>query len=227
MRVLIVDDHAMVRGGTRLILQQACGETEADDAGCVQEALAKVADNEYDLVILDLSLPDGSGFTVLETIRRDRPKLPVIVVSMFVDDDYAVRAFSLGADGYLSKGCQASELICAVRKVVTHGKYISERNVAAVVAGLRNVFTPVGEMPLRVPLSPQEKEVAKLLVAGESNKEIAWKLSLNVKTVSTYKTRILKKTQVRNQTELVKFALTNKWFGQANPGADPLFIAKD
>jgi two-component system invasion response regulator UvrY len=209
MKILIVDDHALVRAGTRLILQGICDDALFDDAEKGNEALQKVRERDYDVVILDLALGDISGFEVLAGIRREKPRLPVIVVSMHLEEAYAVKAYAWGADGFIGKRSAPAELIHAVKKVVSGGTYISEQLMGAVIAGLRH-DSPMEVIPPKAKsLSKREGEVAELLVSGASNKEIAWHLSLSVKTVSTYKLRILGKLNLKNLAELVKYAVAD------------------
>ncbi len=209
MKILLVDDHAMVRAGIRLLLQELGAGVLLDDAGEGGEALRKIRGNDYDLVILDLSLPDISGFQVLAGVKREKPRLPVIIVSMHREEQYAVRAYALGADGFVGKGSAPAELIHAIRRVMSGGKYISEQLMDGVVAGLRRA-NPVEDMRQKArALSKREEEVAQLLVSGASNKEIAWRMSLSAKTVSTYKMRILSKLDLKSLTELVKYSLAH------------------
>ena len=209
MKILLVDDHAMVRAGIRLLLQELGAGVLLDDAGEGGEALRKIRGNDYDLVILDLSLPDISGFQVLAGVKREKPRLPVIIVSMHREEQYAVRAYAWGADGFVGKGSAPAELIHAIRRVMSGGKYISEQLMDGVVAGLRRA-NPVEDMRQKArALSKREEEVAQLLVSGASNKEIAWRMSLSAKTVSTYKMRILSKLDLKSLTELVKYSLAH------------------
>lgn len=209
MKILLVDDHAMVRAGIRLLLQELGAGVLFDDAGEGGEALRKIRGNDYDLVILDLSLPDISGFQVLAGVKREKPRLPVIIVSMHREEQYVVRAYAWGADGFVGKGSAPAELIHAIRRVMSGGKYISEQLMDGVVAGLRRA-NPVEDMRQKARvLSKREEEVAQLLVSGASNKEIAWRMSLSAKTVSTYKMRILSKLDLKSLTELVKYSLAH------------------
>jgi two-component system, NarL family, invasion response regulator UvrY len=209
MKILLVDDHALVRAGIRLILQGLAAGVSFDDADEGGEALLKVRGNDYDLVILDLSLPDISGFQVLAGIKREKPTTPVIIVSMHREEQYAVKAYAEGADGFVSKGSTPAELVHAVEKVMAGGKFISEQLMDAVVEGLRYANPMDGQQQKPRVLSKREQEVAHLLVAGSSNKEIAWQMSLSTKTVSTYKTRILNKLGLKCLAELVRYSLVH------------------
>lgn len=207
MKILIVDDHALVRAGTRLLLLEGVDGVVCDEAGTGSEAMRKALDNDYDVVLLDLRLPDISGFEVLKGIRRQKPRLPIIVVSMHEEEQYAVKAYHMGADGYVSKGSAPSELIHAVEKVAMGGKYVSENLMDAVVAVLRKGNSAERALPKTKPLSGREKQVAEMLASGATNKEAAWNLSISVKTVSTYKARILNKLNLKNLAELVRYTL--------------------
>jgi len=209
MNILIVNEHALVRAGTRLILQAICDNVFFDDAEKGSEALEKVQEGNFDVVVLDLALGDISGFEVLAGIRRERPRLPVIVVGTHLEEEYAVKAYAWGADGFIGKRSAPDELIHAVKKVVSGGKYISEQLMGAVITSLRHDNPTYNNPPKARSLSKREEEVAELLVSGASNKEIAWHLSLSVKTVSTYKLRILNKLNLKNLAELVKYAVAD------------------
>lgn len=207
MKILIVDDHALVRAGTRLLLLEGVAGVVCDEAGTGSEAMRKALDNDYDVVLLDLRLPDMSGYEVLKGIRRQKPRLPIIVVSMHEEEQYAVKAYYMGADGYVSKSSAPSELIHAVEKVARGSKYVSEHLMDAVVAVLRKGNSAERALPKTKPLSGREKQVAEMLASGATNKEAAWHLSISVKTVSTYKARILNKLNLKNLAELVRYTL--------------------
>lgn len=207
MKILIVDDHALVRAGIRLLLLEGVDGVVCDEAGTGSEAMRKALDNDYDVVLLDLTLPDISGYEVLEGIRREKPRLPVVVVSLHEEKQYALRAYSLGADGYVSKGSSPSDLIRAMKKVAQGGKYISEHLMDAVVSGLRIGNPAERALPNTKTLSRRERQVAEMLASGATNKEAAWQLSISVKTVSTYKARILNKLNLKNLTGLVRYVL--------------------
>lgn len=207
MKILIVDDHAVVRAGTRLLLREFGDEALFDEAGGGREALRKVRDNDYDVVLLDLTLSDICGYEVLEGIKREKPRLPVVVVSLHEEKQYVLRAYSLGADGYVSKEDAPSDLIRAMKKVAQGGKYISEHLMDAVVSGLSIGNTAERALPNTKTLSRREKQIAEMLASGATNKEAAWNLSISVKTVSTYKARVLNKLNLKNLAELVRYTL--------------------
>jgi len=209
MKILIVDEHVVTRAGTHLLLQELDGDVYCDEAGSGGEALQKIRDNDYHVVLLDLTLPDISGFAVLNHIKRDNPHLPVVVVSMHTEQQYAVKAYSLGADCYISKKCDPSELIYSIEKVALGKKFVSENLLEEVLSGLQAGFLSGKNVPEAKALSEREQQVSEMLVSGATNKEIAWKLSLNVKTVSTYKMRILKKLNITSLAGLIKYKLAD------------------
>ncbi|MBI2353755.1 MAG: response regulator transcription factor [Deltaproteobacteria bacterium] len=218
MKILIVDDHAVVRAGTRLLLRGIGDEALFDEAGGGREALRKVRDNDYDVVLLDLTLPDMSGYEVLEGIKREKPSLPVVVVSLHGEKQYVLRAYSLGADGYVSKDDAPSDFIRAMKRVVRGGKYVSEHLMDEVVSGLSIGNIAERALPNTKALSRREKQVAGMLASGATNKEAAWQLSISVKTVSTYKARILNKLNLKNLAELVRYVLADNNPNQVEGG---------
>jgi DNA-binding NarL/FixJ family response regulator len=218
MKILIVDEHVVVRAGTSLLLQEIGGSVDCDEAGSGYEALRKIRDNIYDVVLLDLTLADISGFEVLEIVKRENPGLPVVAVSMHTERQYAVTAYSLGADGYISKESAPSELLHAMEKVVQGKKFVSEHLINEVLSGLQAAYPTGQTVSDSKALSVREIQVSKMLASGASNKEIAWQLALNVKTVSTYKMRILKKLNLTSLAGLIKYEMAKsdshiKWPG--------------
>lgn len=208
MRILIVDKNAVVRAGINLILNEIGEWIIFDNAEGVNDALQMVHKNDYDVVLLGLSLPGLEGFGILEEIRRDKPCLPVVVVGMHADEQLAVKAYVLGADAFVEADNAAVDLIKAIEKVVKGRKFVSENIMEAVVIELRSISSINLVSPCLKQLSEREKQVAELLATGVTNKEIAWQLSINVKTVSTYKARILSKLNLKNLAELVKYQLS-------------------
>jgi two-component system invasion response regulator UvrY len=208
VKILIVDEHAVVRAGTRMILQETGNEFTCDEAPGCCEALLMVQSNNYDMVLLGLTLSGHGGFDVLARIKQLKPNLPIVVVNMHSEEQYAVKAYSLGADGYIGAENTPEDLVVAIKKVVRGGKYISEHLMEEVLTGLCIRNSPEQPSSNTKPLSKREKQVAELLVSGATNKEIAWQLSLSIKTVSTYKTRILDKLSLKSLAELVKYQLS-------------------
>lgn len=206
MRFLIVDDHAVVRRGTIEIVADISDSIQFDEAGTSEAALKNIEKQEYALILLDISLPDESGLQVLKKIRTKKPALPILVLSMHPEEEYAVRAFKMGADGYLTKNSAPDELIQAIKKVMNGGKYVSASMGDKLISDLR--VTQGRKMPQEI-LSPKEFEVLSLLAQGNKSTAIAKMKGISVKTVSTYKVRGMKKLKLKNNAELVRYALSN------------------
>ena len=202
IRILVADDHKIVRDGLKRILAATPDLQVAAEAAGGDEALALVKANDYDLVMLDMSMPGLSGMDLIKRLRIERPKLRILVLSMHGEQQYAARALKAGAAGYLNKDSAAEMLVGAIRKIAAGGVHISE---AAAAALLQSTARPPHEA-----LSNREFEVLRLLAGGLGPTEIGAKLHLSVKTVSTHKTRILEKLRVGSTAELVRYALDNK-----------------
>jgi DNA-binding NarL/FixJ family response regulator len=203
IRVLLADDHAIVRQGLKEILEATGDIVVAAEATNGQEALARVRDTEFDVAVLDLSMPGRSGVELLKLIKAERPKLRLLVLSMHSEEQYAVRAVRAGAAGYLTKESAADELVAAIRRIAGGGAYISPETAERLV-----LETNTGtEGPPHTQLSNREYEVFRALVAGKSVTDIAANLNLSVKTISTHKSRILEKMGLSSQTELVRYAV--------------------
>lgn len=205
-RVLIADDHAIVRKGLVQILAESHDPFTVDEADNGWEALAKADGGDYDLVLVDISMPGKGGLDVLKELKDLKPELPVLVLSVHPEDQYAVRALRAGASGYLTKGSAADELLTAIRKVLKGGRYVSvslaERLASAVGSDV--------EKPLHASLSNREYQVLTMIASGKPASAIADELFLSVKTVSTYRARILQKMKMRNNAELIHYAILNK-----------------
>ena len=205
IRALIADDHAVVRQGLKQILGDTPEMVVAGEATTGQEVLDKVRAETWDVVILDISMPDRSGLDILKQLRSERPKLPVLVLSMHSEDQYAMRVLKAGASGYLTKDSAPDELVKAVRKVVRGGRYVS-----AFLA--EKLAFEIGTDSNRLPhetLSDREFQVLRGIAAGQSVTEIAAELYLSVKTVSTYRTRMLTKMNLETNAELIYYAIRN------------------
>ena len=205
IRVLIADDHPIVRQG----LQQILGDTPemrvVGEATNGQEALDMVRAEAWDVVVLDISMPDHSGLDILKQLTSERPGLPVLVLSMYSEDQFAMRVLKAGARGYLTKESAPEELVKAIRKVVSGGTYVS-----ACLA--EKLAFDIGADSSKLPheaLSDREFQVLRLIAAGKSVKEIAAELSLSVKTVSTYRARLLEKMNLETNAELIHYAIQN------------------
>ncbi|HJV82001.1 response regulator transcription factor [Noviherbaspirillum sp.] len=202
IRVLLVDDHAMVRKGLQLILNATCDIRVDACAESTADALGKLKEQEFDVALVDIAMPGKNGLDLLRLIRESRPRLPVLVLSMYDEEVYAVRALKLGAAGYLTKNSQDSILIDAIRKAAAGGKYISAKlaeKLASLIGG--NSAFP------HEALSDRELEVLKLIAAGESLVRIAAMLHLSPNTVTTYRARIMGKLHVKSNSDLTRYAI--------------------
>ena len=204
MRILIADDHQIVRDGLKRILAAAVDIEVAGEAASGDEALALVRANDYDLAMLDMSMPGLSGIDLIKRLKIEKPKLRILVLSMHGERQYAARALKAGASGYLNKDSAAEQMVGALRKIAAGGVHIGE-------AAAASLLQSNGKLPHET-LSNRESEVMRLLVEGLGPTEIAQRLHLSVKTVSTHKTRILEKLELGGTAELVRYAIENKLF---------------
>ncbi|MBI4238725.1 MAG: response regulator transcription factor [Deltaproteobacteria bacterium] len=202
-RILIVDDHAVVRRGIRHLLETALADAVIDEAGSAEECLGLAATNTWALVILDLSLPGQSGMELLKWFKARCPTVLILVVSMHPEDQFIGRVLRAGAAGYLSKETAPEELACAVRDVLAGRIYVSPQ----ARTNMDWLATPDTSYPLHHRLSDRELDVMLALANGKSVTEISQKLSLSVKTVSTYRSRILEKLGLTSNAELVRYVL--------------------
>jgi len=209
IRLLIVDDHAMFRQGLKQILAKQSDMQVVDEAGNGSDALEKIRDEEYNVVILDISMPEKSGWDILAELKNVKPNLPVLILSMYPEDQYAVRMLRAGASGYVTKESAADELIAAIRKVANGGRYVS----ASLAERLAYILdTHSDKLPHQL-LSNREFQVMCLLASGKTLKEIADELCLSEKTITTYRARILEKMQIRNNVELTHYVIQHKLLG--------------
>lgn len=206
MRILIADDHAIVRRGLKEILLDEYPSAVIGDASDAEELLKKVFQDEWDLVISDLNMPGRSGLDALKQIKQAFPKLPVLIMSIYSEDQYAVRAFKAGASGYFNKNSIHEELFKAIESVRKGKKYITP----AVAEKLADAFPSNGNSIPHQSLSDREFEVFKLLASGKTVSEIANQLSLSTNTVSTYRSRILEKMNMHSNNEVMRYALEHK-----------------
>jgi two-component system, NarL family, invasion response regulator UvrY len=202
IRILIVDDHAMVREGLRRILLDEFKDASFGEAGNATEALDQIWKRGWELVLLDVSMHGRSGLDVLREIRASTSKLPVLVLSGHPEEQYAIRVLKAGAAGYLVKESASQELCRAVRKILSGGKYITPSLAEQLAARIQSSSQPAHEA-----LSNREYQVMLLIAAGKAPKVIADELSLSVKTVGTYRTRILEKLNLKNNAELMRYVL--------------------
>jgi two-component system, NarL family, invasion response regulator UvrY len=204
-RILIADDHAIVRKGLVQILTDGHDSFVVDEADSGEEALRKARDNNYDLVLLDISMPGKGGLDVLKELKSHSPDLPALILSIHPEEQYAVRALRAGASGYLTKGSAADELADAIRKVLAGGKYISSSLAEKLAFGL----VSDSEKPLHGTLSDREYQVMRMIASGKTPRAIAEEMSLSVKTISTYRARLLHKMRMKSNAELTHYAIQN------------------
>lgn len=205
MRILITDDHAVVRQGLKQILAEEFKRAEFGEAASAAEAIDRVWKENWDVVVLDITMPGRSGLEVLKEIKKSKPKLPVLVLSMHPEDQFAVRLLKIGASGYMTKESAPNELVGAVKKVMAGGRYISGSLAEKMASYLAiDVQTPPHER-----LSDREFLVLRLIASGKTPTQIAKELGLSVKTISTYRMRILEKMDMANNAELTHYAIQN------------------
>lgn len=203
--VLIADDHAVVRRGFAQIISETMGMEVTAEVGTGEEVLEHVREGSFDVVVLDLNMPGKGGFEILKQLAAECPEMPVLVLSIHGEDQYAVRVLRAGASGYLTKESAPDALVNAVRRVADGGKYMSP----AVAEDLLDRMDSGAGGPLHESLSDREFQVLRLLASGKSVSEIADTLSLSVKTVSTYRSRVLDKMDMDSNAELIRYAINN------------------
>ena len=206
MRILIADDHAVVRQGLKQILAAEFKQAVFGEASTGQQALELAWRENWEVLVLDITMPGQNGLDVLKAIKKTRPRLPVLMLSMHPEDQFAVRMLKIGAAGYMTKESAPAELVGAVKKVISGGRYVSPALAEKMAAYLAiDVQTAPHER-----LSDREFVVLRLIASGKTVSAIAQELSLSVKTVSTYRTRILEKTGMLNSAELTHYAIQNQ-----------------
>ena len=206
IRILVADDHPVVRSGLRQMLEAYPDLRIDGEAATAEDAVALVKREKWDVVILDLGLPGAGGMEALKAIKAHAPQLPVLVLSVHPEDELAIRMLRLGADGYVTKGAESAVLVPAIRKVARGGRFVSEK----VSQRLLESVGPRRSTQPHERLSDREYQVLRLLAAGKTSTEIAEDLALSIKTVSTYRTRLLEKLNVRTTAELIRYAITQK-----------------
>jgi DNA-binding NarL/FixJ family response regulator len=205
IKILIADDHPIVRKGLKQILAETPNIIVAGEANNGAEVLKKVLKNEYDMVLLDISMPGRDGIDTLKELKDLKPNLPVLILSIHPEDQYAMRVLRAGAYGYLTKESAPEELISAIRTVSLGRKYISPSVAEQLVFNLDNN----AEKRPHDKLSDREYQVMHMIASGKTVKEISEDLSLSVKTISTYRARILEKMKMKNIAELIRYAIKN------------------
>jgi DNA-binding NarL/FixJ family response regulator len=205
IRLLIVDDHAIVRRGLRQVVAESADIEVAAEAGSSQEAIRLLREHSIDVVLLDISLPDKNGIETLKQIKRDKPGLPVIMLSMHAEDEFGVRALKAGASGYVNKQSAHDQLVAAIRQVAAGRRYINPE-LAEELA--RSIGEPSDKKPHEL-LSDREFDTLRMLAGGKTLAEIAETLSISPKTVSVYRTRLLAKMKLKNNAEIAHYAVKN------------------
>lgn len=203
IRVLIADDHAIFRAGLRRILEEAGELTVVAEAATGEEALEAARQSHPEVAVLDVSMPGRGGIETVQEMKRRVPQVKILVLTMHSEDSFAVRCLREGADGYLTKDAPPEQLLAAIRKVFSGGKYVSPGLAERLAFSLDSNF----DRPLHERLSHREFQVMRLIGAGRTASEIAAELHLSVKTVSTYRTRILEKMSMRTNSEIMRYVI--------------------
>jgi two-component system invasion response regulator UvrY len=206
MKILIADDHAVVREGLKQVLSENADLIVAAEASTGQEVIDKIAKNDFDLIVLDISMPGRGGLDILKEIKIQKPKLPVLVLSMYPEEQYAVRVLKTGASGYLTKESAPDELVRAIRQISQGKKYVSPSLAEKLALDLEIS----SDRPPHETLSDREYQVMCMIASGKTLKEISEELSLSIKTISTYRTRIMEKMKMKSNAELTHYAIKNR-----------------
>lgn len=201
MRILVVDDHEIVRRGLKQLLGDVIHGAEFTEVATAPQAREELVRGAWDLILLDINLPGGSGLELLGELKRLHPRTPALVLSSYPEEEFAIRSLKLGADGYLTKSSVADEMITAVRRVMAGGRYVSASLAERLAATIGRPSMP------HEALSPRELEVLRLVASGRSIREIAEELSLSEKTIGTYRSRISEKLGLSTNVELTRYAL--------------------
>ncbi len=205
IRIIIADDHAIVRAGLKQILSENPDMSVVGESSDGQDLLEKVRENDYDVVLIDISMPGRNGLEILKQLKIEKPELPVLVLSMHPEEQYAIRTLKAGASGYLTKETASDKLVEAIRRVAQGKKYVSPSLAEKLADSIRDDTV---SMP-HESLTDREYQVLCMISSGKSVSDIAKELFLSVKTVSTYRTRILEKMNMKNNAELTHYALKN------------------
>lgn len=206
IRIIIVDDHAVVRRGLKQILDETLDLVVADEASSGFELLEKVKKSKFDVVLLDISMPGIDGLDTLKELKIIKPELPVLIFTVYPEDQYAVRVLKAGASGYINKETEPDKLIDAIRKVARGGKYISPYLAELLAFNL----DMAGKQPIHEKLSDREFQVMLMVAKGKKVKDIAEQLSLSINTINTYRNRILEKMDLKSNVEITHYAIKNQ-----------------
>ena len=203
--ILLIDDHAVVRKGLKAILEEEFGDISVDEADSGHEGIKRISERHPEAVVLDISLPDMNGLEVLKRIRMEWPKLPVLILSIYGEDQYGVRMMRSGASGYLAKSSAPEHLVTALKKVISGKRYISPELAERLAF---NFEKSPGDLSVEC-LSDREYQVFRMLAAGKTVTEIGEELHLSVKTISTHRHHILSKMEMHNNADMVSYAQAN------------------
>ena len=206
IKILVADDHPVVRQGIRRIVAEAGDMITADEAANGRELLDRARTTGHDLVLMDLSMPATDGLDLLKQLKRERPTIPVVILTISPEDQFAIRALKAGAAGYLMKESAPAELVSAIRKVVAGGRYLTAR----VAEKLADHLAEDAEAPPHDALSDREYQVMRMIAAGKATRQIAAELALSVKTVGTYRARIFEKMRLKSPAELAGYVVRNR-----------------
>ncbi len=203
IKVLVADDHKIFRAGVKRLIEESPDIEVAGEASDGFDALAKLRQQEWDVVLLDINMPNKSGLDIVRQMKLEKPKLPILILSMYPEEQYAVRALKAGAAGYLTKDSESDELIAAIRKVVKGGRYATP----ALLEKLLFELDGERDAPKHHALSEREHQIFEQIIKGKSLTDIADAMAISVKTVSTYRTRVLEKMNMENNAELIHYAI--------------------
>lgn len=206
IRILIADDHAIVREGLKQIVAEESDMKVSGEVSSAEELIEKIESEKYDIVILDINMPGRSGLDALKDLKKIKPDLPVLILSMFSEDQYGLRAIKAGASGYLKKVSAPTEMVAAIRKIVGGGKYINQPLAEKLAEDIGERSKSV----LHEKLSDREYQIMCLIAAGKTTEEIANDLSISNQTVYTYRNRILEKMNMKSNVELTQYVIRNK-----------------
>jgi DNA-binding NarL/FixJ family response regulator len=206
IKVLVVDDHPIVRQGLKQVISEESDMAVFGEAQNSQEVFELIREQDWDVVVLDITMPGRGGLDVLRDIKHERPKLPVLMLSVHPEDQYAVRTLKAGASGYLTKESAPEELVRAIRKILRGGKYVSSTLAEKLAFHLESET----ERPLHESLSDREYEVMLMIASGKTTSAMAAEMALSVKTVSTYRARILEKMQMKGNADLTYYVIKNR-----------------
>ena len=205
LRILVADDHAIVRQGLRQVLVEEFSQAHIEEASSGQETILAIQQQPWDVLILDIHFPDKNGLDILKEVKCIQPSLPVVILSLYPEEQYGIRVLKAGGAGYLTKEMAPSELVSAIKKVLGGGRYVS----SALAEQMAAYLSPHAHGPLYHALSDRELEVLRHLGAGKTVTDISDILNLSVKTISTYRARLLEKLSLHSTADLIRYAIDN------------------